>query len=581
MPEFKPGQTHTFYICEIYDYNDEKYIRLSDGVKDTYRVKPYEYQLALDYQLPKQMECFVKSVNVWGLPLLVQSRKAAIEECFTETGEFYPFKVIAKEKDSNTDADFWMLNDAFGITHRFYPKEHSNCELGDIISLKFIGFEDKGRNKVYLNLQQDEPKTKTPVSLEIEGNEAPLESVFGQENEQCEFKSSIAFPAGGTEPDIDKQISVIMRTIAGLQNNQGGVLYLGVNDAGNPIGIQHDFPYLNQSETDPYNYTENQDGYELKLRNSITYYLGSSSNSHLSFKFDKNNGYDYVEVTIQENLRPVFMQGNKLYQRAGNMTQILRGDEITWFIEERILKRHNALSEKIGATKHENIEIESDEVEELKTVEVAKVEQAKLEKPNYSLFASDDKIWRYVSWYKNGDWSYQKSKSKENDVIAETAIMSSCKHDSLCIAYDNGRVNIVKPYDLIRPMGRNGRRYKKEKHRYQNGWNTGASIINSFCVKDTDLIAFASEKEDGTKWAKIHRVGDISKHGYIGAQGNVLVNEKLEAKPMAVVPLSISYHHLLSGLILNKNQTSGYLGFNFKNQALKKSINLLLDVLKE
>ncbi len=37
---FQSGLTHTFYVCEIYDYNDEKYIRLSDGEKDTYRVKP-------------------------------------------------------------------------------------------------------------------------------------------------------------------------------------------------------------------------------------------------------------------------------------------------------------------------------------------------------------------------------------------------------------------------------------------------------------------------------------------------------------------------------------------------------------
>ena len=56
-------------------------------------------------------------------------------------------------------------------------------------------------------------------------------------------------------------------TIAGFLNNNGGNLYLGVNDNGFAVGIEHDLQYLNSSTTDYYTYEPSLDHYQLKIRN--------------------------------------------------------------------------------------------------------------------------------------------------------------------------------------------------------------------------------------------------------------------------------------------------------------------------
>jgi len=62
-------------------------------------------------------------------------------------------------------------------------------------------------------------------------------------------------------------------------------LYLGVNDSGSISGINDDFKYLNSSETDTYTYSENIDGFELKIRNTVKQIMGGISNSHIDFQF--------------------------------------------------------------------------------------------------------------------------------------------------------------------------------------------------------------------------------------------------------------------------------------------------------
>ena len=155
-------------------------------------------------------------------------------------------------------------------------------------------------------------------------NDVRIESPFGYENALKEFKSSIVFPAGNITDDIDQQLLIIAKTIAGFQNSKGGTLYLGVNDSGEVVGIQHDYKYLNSSNNDAYEYQPNKDGYENKIRTAVKYFLGNTANSNISFQFEVLEGKEYCIIEIKEVQKPVFLHNIKLYQRAGNMTQLLK-----------------------------------------------------------------------------------------------------------------------------------------------------------------------------------------------------------------------------------------------------------------
>lgn len=69
-----------------------------------------------------------------------------------------------------------------------------------------------------------------------------LEGIFGDEDEMKEFKTSF-FKAPNNAKE-QRQFHNIFRGICAMMNNRGGVLYLGVNDRGIPVGLKNDLENL-------------------------------------------------------------------------------------------------------------------------------------------------------------------------------------------------------------------------------------------------------------------------------------------------------------------------------------------------
>ncbi|MEY4433184.1 MAG: hypothetical protein RLZZ44_1317, partial [Bacteroidota bacterium] len=199
--EFKEGQTVTLYVSEIKEVNEEKFIFLSDGYKDTYRVLPFDFQLDLGLEnLPRTLKCFVKSVNIHGWPFLQQSRKDILETCYTDFGTEFPFKIIAIS-EPEVSPKHYILKDSFGIRHRYYPgHSEPDREVNDIFSLLVVGIAEKDGNRSHLDFRAVE----TGIAQIEKGDDVPIdpriESKFGVEGSRLEFKSTIVFPAGGIEP---------------------------------------------------------------------------------------------------------------------------------------------------------------------------------------------------------------------------------------------------------------------------------------------------------------------------------------------------------------------------------------------
>lgn len=568
MRTYSPGQIYSFEVIGIKEINEKKYIYLSDGYKDTYRVTPYDYQLEWEpFHLPVTINCYVAKVNEFGLPLLAQVKKEVLSHNYTEEGTEYAFKLVAIRQDPNTNVDYYELHDMFGIIHRYYPRKgEPKRELGDIFSLLFLGIEDRGQNRANLKLAPVEELQEIIVSP-VEDPRA--ESFLGTENESKEFKSTIVYPAGSIEPDIDRQMVIICKTIAGFMNQAGGELYIGVNDSGMVSGIEHDFQFINSSQSDPYTYHLNNDGYENKIRTTVKNLLGNIANANIKIEFLSDETRTYCKISIQEVLKPVFLNQSKLYQRAGNMTQLLKGDEIAWFIEERYRKRIALEGVVVPQKQHESIE----EIQE--TEEVTSPERI-LEHTVINLPRTEEKIWYWMTFYDSGEWSFDQQPDRQSkDVKYHLAIPVSMKKERLIMAYSNGCVNVVVPYDQIMPKGKSKRKLRKKGERYKNGWNKDAEILKFFCANERDLLIFKSRQEDGTEWVKIHHAKAISVHGSLHLMGNVLINPKFHASIQSIDAISLDHYHLISALILKDHQTSGYLGYRSNDKSLEKVFAVL------
>lgn len=80
--------------------------------------------------------------------------------------------------------------------------------------------------------------------MTIQVSEKAKQSLLGgPENMVTELKTSIFFAPGETIPGV-KQYYQIAKTIAGFVNGEGGVLWLGVDDDGQPKGVEGDLVVL-------------------------------------------------------------------------------------------------------------------------------------------------------------------------------------------------------------------------------------------------------------------------------------------------------------------------------------------------
>ncbi len=579
--EFIPGKIYTLSVVGIREENESKYIYLSDGVLETYRVRPYDFQVEWeDFVLPDKMNVFVTSLNVMnGLPYLVQVRKEVLEHCFTAVGEEYPFKVMGIEKDDKTGTLYYDLKDDFGIRHRYYPKAGDpKREINDLFSLQVVSIDSKGENHAFLRFDYLDEKGEVlvPISDQDQALETIKESKFGKEDSNTEFKSTIVFPAGGVLPDIDKQMQYILKIIAGFQNSEGGKLYIGVNDSGKVCGINQDYAYLNTSAKDPFNnYQCNTDGYENKIRSAVSYALGKLSNSSISFDFNCEDGLDYCIIAVKRVLKPVFVDGSKLFQRTGNMTQILKGDEITWFVEDRMMERNRFQNQSFLLAKQDNAQ----QINEQEAVSVVRDFEPKvapvLTPPKTKVETPPDDVWHYITLYKNGDWSFQKKALNSEDAVFELPIMKSLIKERLLMVYANGCVNMVTPFDIIYPKGVKGRSKKTPGRRYMNGWNTNSEILTIHGAGENDLIVIQSKNQQGDQFIKIHNVAAISNHTSLHLAGNIVVNPKFGATITGTHILPFDYKNSLSSLIFKNYQTSTEIGFNENDRNIQTNLNAL------
>ena len=158
------------------------------------------------------------------------------------------------------------------------------------------------------------------------------ELIRAGETSRVEFKASLRFDL--KEQKVNKELTrVVVKTIAGFTNSEGGSLIIGVTDDAQVVGIEHDLETLTKKSLD---------GFELLLRTAVGNYLGVDVSTGVVVQFATIEGKQVAEVACQRHAEPVFLKDGDQYiffVRDGNSTRPLNVVE-----QHKYIKRHYASS---------------------------------------------------------------------------------------------------------------------------------------------------------------------------------------------------------------------------------------------
>jgi hypothetical protein len=164
-----------------------------------------------------------------------------------------------------------------------------------------------------------------PVSIE--------DLIAEGESDELEFKSSLRWDT--REQRINKKLEdVIIKSIASFANGQGGTLLIGVDDAGEVVGLERDYASLDGD----------RDEFELHLRNLLNQQFGVSFVTHsMRVRFPSVDHQEMCQIDVSPSSGPLvvkLMDKNgqsveKFYVRSGNSSQEMPMSEMQSYIKER------------------------------------------------------------------------------------------------------------------------------------------------------------------------------------------------------------------------------------------------------
>ena len=148
------------------------------------------------------------------------------------------------------------------------------------------------------------------------------------ESGKVEFKSTLRWDM--KENRVNKMLEqVVVKTIAGFLNTEGGTLLIGVEDNKNILGLSADYKVLGKRQ--------DKDGFENLLVTLLLDAFGKDSSPAIKVSFHSLDGKEICKVEATRSPKPVYSRdekGNHLYIRAGNSTRELDTREAVEYVKE-------------------------------------------------------------------------------------------------------------------------------------------------------------------------------------------------------------------------------------------------------
>jgi hypothetical protein len=148
------------------------------------------------------------------------------------------------------------------------------------------------------------------------------------EDDGLEFKSSFRFDY--RQRKVNKALeAVIMKTLAGFMNAQGGSLLIGVADDGSITGLESDYQTLNRKDSD---------GYTQLLMSTVADKLGTPACRLLRVLFHRLDDKEVCRILVLPSPVPVYAKEDnqsKFYIRTGSGTREMGIQEAVGFIKTK------------------------------------------------------------------------------------------------------------------------------------------------------------------------------------------------------------------------------------------------------
>lgn len=152
------------------------------------------------------------------------------------------------------------------------------------------------------------------------------------ENNYVEFKSSFRYDLNQQKVNRALEL-VIMKTLAGFMNSEGGTLLIGINDAGEIVGLGSDYKTLKKKD---------KDGFEQLLMTTISNTLGTAACKLVNLNFHEVEKKEVCRITVSVSSNPVYVKSDKsskFYIRTGSGTREMELQEAVEFIQDKYVTK--------------------------------------------------------------------------------------------------------------------------------------------------------------------------------------------------------------------------------------------------
>lgn len=146
------------------------------------------------------------------------------------------------------------------------------------------------------------------------------------ESQNLEFKSTLRWDVKQEKANKDLE-KVILKTIAGYMNSNGGQLIIGVEDNGNIFGLDKDYKALGNAD---------RDKFEIHLVQIIKTSVGVEYVKYANIIFDEIDHKDVCLITVLKADKPAYVDfkgKQEFYVRTGNNTSPLSIKEAQEYIK--------------------------------------------------------------------------------------------------------------------------------------------------------------------------------------------------------------------------------------------------------
>ena len=196
-------------------------------------------------------------------------------------------------------------------------------ELGavDFITKPFDPAEVRARVRRHVELQEERRRLSGPA---LSPEERIKQLIAEGENDRIEFKSTLRWSLKENKVNHGVEIAWL-KTVAAFLNSDGGRLLVGVDNQGNPLGIQPDG-------------FENEDKYLLHVNNLLQQHLGAGHAATVRYGLHPVGNLKVLLIECSPAANPVFLVDagqESFYVRSGPSTRKLTMSEMLAYVIER------------------------------------------------------------------------------------------------------------------------------------------------------------------------------------------------------------------------------------------------------